>query len=637
LPPARKPPPRPAARRQAKSHRHSAAFAANGVTRRRTLALLVVLALGFSAVVARLTQVQALSASAYAEKGTDQRVRRIALAAERGAMFDRRGVDLALSVSQLTVWANPRVVPNAEVKEYAAKLAPVLGVDEKLLVERLSKDKAAFVYLARKVDEATAEAVRKLELPGIDFLPESKRFYPSGPLAGPVVGSVGVDNLGLSGLEVAYEKILAGRPGEIVVEQDPQGREIPQGRESFRPSLRGHDLVLTLDQSLQYEVEQALVAEVAASTAKGGIAIVSDTRTGGILAMANVAGDGGGAARPASNAEKNKAVTDVYEPGSTNKVITMAGAIEEGLVTPDSRFTVPDKYQVGNHLFSDHEAHPPTNWSVTDILTHSSNVGTIMVAQKLGKDRLDHYLRGFGFGKRTGLRFPGEPNGLLLPPDKWWVTSMGTVPIGNGLAVSALQMLEVYMAIANGGVWRPPLLVAATLDETGARHDIAPGEPRRVVSPRTAALLNQMLRNVVREGTGMNAAIPGYTVAGKTGTARKPLEGARGYSGNYVASFVGFVPAEDPRLAAVVILDEPHPIYGAQVAAPVFSRIMQYALRLERIPPPPPAPSPLSAESTGGAPPAATASGGDTPPPPGGDSLSRTGDGRANQAPAPSR
>ncbi|MDQ3946600.1 MAG: penicillin-binding protein 2 [Actinomycetota bacterium] len=634
--------------RQAKSQRRrrtepGAAFAANRLTRRRTVALLVVMGLGFSVVVARLTQVQAVSAATYADKGTDQRVRRIALAAERGAVFDRRGIDLALSVSQLTVWANPRVVPDAKVKEYAARLAPVLGVDEKFLVQRLSKDKAAFVYLARKVDGATAEAVRKLDLPGVDFLPESKRFYPSGPLAGPLLGSVGLDNQGLSGLEVAYEKTLTGKPGEIVVEQDPQGREIPQGRESFRPSQRGHDLVLTLDQSLQYEVEQALVAEVAAATAKGGTAVVIDTRTGAILAMANVTGDGGGAARPASNSEHNRAVTDVYEPGSTNKVITMAGALEDALVTPETRFTVPDKYQVGNHLFSDHDPHPPTDWSVTDILTQSSNVGTIMVAQKLGKERLDHYLRNFGFGKRTGLRFPGEATGLLLDPDDWWVTSMGTVPIGNGLAVSALQMLQVYVTIANGGVWRPPMLVAATLDEAGGRHDIEPGEPRRVVSPRTAAMLNQMLRNVVREGTGTNAAIPGYTVAGKTGTARKPLQGARGYSGNYVASFVGFVPAEDPRLAAVVILDEPTPIYGSQVAAPVFSRIMQYALRLERIPPPPPTPSPLSAQPTGASP--AAPAQGDTPPPPGGGSLpggdpgvpGQTGDRRPNQVPAPSR
>jgi cell division protein FtsI (penicillin-binding protein 3) len=243
------------------------------------------------------------------------------------------------------------------------------------------------------------------------------------------------------------------------------------------------------------------------------------------------------------------------------------------------------------------------NWSVTDILVNSSNIGTIMVAHKLGKERLDHYLRDFGFGATTGVGFPGEATGLLLDPEHWYVTSMGTVPIGNGLAVTALQMLQVYSAVANGGEWRPPSLLQATVDAEGRRHPVRPRPTRRVVSAATAAKLNLMLRDVVRTGTGTNAAIPGYTAAGKTGTARKPLEGARGYSGNYVASFVGFVPAEDPRLVAAVVLDEPTPIYGGQVAAPVFSRIMQYALRLQRIPPPA-APAAATPAVPPGAPPA---------------------------------
>ena len=239
---------------------------------------------------------------------------------------------------------------------------------------------------------------------------------------------------------------------------------------------------------------------------------------------------------------------------------------------------------MANAVFADHEPHPPINWSVTDILVNSSNVGTIMVGQKLGKTKLDHYLRAFGFGKKTDVGFPGEPAGLLLDPDHWYVTSMGTVPIGNGLAVSALQMLQVYVTVANGGMYRPPKLLEATIDADGARHAFDPGPAHRVISAETAAKLSTMLTKVVQEGTGSNAVVPGYLAAGKTGTARKPLEGARGYSGNYVATFVGFVPAQDPRLAAVVVLDEPTPIYGGQVAAPVFARIMQYALRLERSP-----------------------------------------------------
>jgi cell division protein FtsI (penicillin-binding protein 3) len=580
------------AARRAKTEAGRAATG-NRLTGRRAMALLIVLSLGLSAIVLRLTQVQAVSASQYEKLGAGQRIRTISLAAERGAIFDRNGVDLALSVNQQTVWANPKVV--TDPAGYAAKLAPVLGIDQKVLAERLGQRSHAFVYLARKVDDSTAEAVEALGLEGVDFVPESKRFYPSGTLAAPLLGHVGIDNNGLAGLEVQYDKKLAGKPGELVVEQDPQGRRIPQGYSRLEPATRGNDLVLSLDQSLQYELERALVDAVSAATARGGLAIVADTRTGGILAMANVTGDGGGAARPSGPTEHNRAVTDVYEPGSTNKVITMAGALEDGLVTPETKFTVPDKLPMANAVFEDHDPHPPIPWSVTDILVNSSNVGTIMVGQKLGKNRLDHYLRAFGFGSRTDIGFPGEPAGLLLDPDHWYVTSMGTVPIGNGLAVSALQMLQVYTTVANGGLYRPPRLVEATIDADGVRHPVPMAEPRRVVSPETAGKLSTMLTEVVQEGTGTNAAVPGYLAAGKTGTARKPLEGARGYSGNYVASFVGYVPSQDPRLAAVVVLDEPTPIYGGQVSAPVFARIMQYALRLDRIPPPPGSPPAVAA------------------------------------------
>jgi cell division protein FtsI (penicillin-binding protein 3) len=577
------------AARRAKSEAGRAATAGR-LTGRRAMALLIVLSIGLSAIILRLTQVQAVSADQYEKLGAGQRIRKITLAAERGAIFDRNGVDLALSVNQQTVWANPKVVTDPVA--YAAKLAPVLGIDQKTLAERLGQKSHAFVYLARKVDDATADEVKKLELDGVDFVPESKRFYPSGTLAAPLIGSVGIDNDGLAGLEVQYDKKLAGKPGELVVEQDPQGRRIPQGYSRLEPAVRGSDLILSIDQSLQYELERALMDAVGAATAKGGLAIVEDTRTGSILAMANVTGDGAGAARPAGQGEKNRAVTDVYEPGSTNKVITMAGAIEQGLVTPETRLTVPDKLPMANAVFEDHEPHPPISWSVSDILVNSSNTGTIMVGQKLGKVELDRYLRAFGFGKKTNVGFPGEPAGLLLDPDHWYVTSMGTVPIGNGLAVSALQMLQVYVTLANGGMYKAPKLVEATIDADGVRHPVEGEAPHRVISPETAGKLSTMLTKVVQEGTGSNAVVPGYLAAGKTGTARKPLEGARGYSGNYVASFVGFVPAQEPRLAAVVVLDEPTPIYGGQVSAPVFARIMQYALRLERIPPPPGSPPP---------------------------------------------
>ncbi|MGH9000864.1 MAG: peptidoglycan D,D-transpeptidase FtsI family protein, partial [Acidimicrobiia bacterium] len=585
-------------------------IAASRLTGKRAVTFLAVVFVGMVVVLGRLTQVQAVSASTYAAKGSSQRVRHITLAAERGSIFDRNGVDLALSVATQTVWANPRVVDDPV--RYAAKLAPVLGVDQKFLEGRLAKDSQAFVYLARKVDDATAAAVEALDLPGVDFVPESKRFYPAGTLAAPVLGNVGVDNQGLAGIEVSWEEALAGEPGEIVVEQDPGGRRIPAGRSSFRPAERGADLILTIDQALQYEVEQALVEAVAGARARGGTAVISDVRTGKILAMANVTGDEGGNARPSHAGEKNRPVTDVYEPGSTNKVVTLSGAIEDKIVTPESTMTVPDKLAVGNHVFSDHDPHPPMSMSVTDILAQSSNIGTIMVGQKLGKERLDHYMRAFGYGQKSGIGFPGEATGLLIDPEDYWITTMGSVPIGNSVAVTALQMLGVYATVANGGVWRAPRLVDATVDADGVRHPTGAGGTRRVISPQTAGQIKQMLRKVVTDGTGGNAAIDGYTVAGKTGTARKPRVGARGYEG-YVASFAGFVPAEEPRLAAVVVVDEPKGlmIYGAQVAAPVFSRVVQYALRLERIPPPPPpgpppAPAAAPVPAPASAPPAST-------------------------------
>ena len=534
---------------------------------------------------------QGLGREQYSRLGLDQRLRTVELAAERGSIFDRNGNDLALSIRQQTVWADPRVIEDPV--GYAAKLAPVVGVDEEDLRLTLAQNDKAFVYVARKVDDQTAARVEELALPGIDFVPESERFYPSEALAGPVLGFVGTDNNGLGGLESSYEDTLAGRPGEVVVERDPQGREIPNGQRRTTESQRGSDLVLTIDQSLQFEAERVLVDEVTAADAKGGLAIVVDVQTGDILAMANVEGaTSDHPARPAPAGAPNRPVTDVYEPGSTNKVITVSGALEEGNVTPGTWYEVPGELvfedETGKHVFEDVETHPPA-MTVADIVRESSNVGTILIARSLGKDRFDGYLRGFGFGEPTALGFPGESPGILLPVSNYSDTSMASMPIGNGIAVTAMQMLDVYTTLANNGATRPPRLVAATIGPDGARHDQAVVDSRQVVSPETAATMRLLLESVVTGGTGSKAAIPGYRVAGKTGTARKPPYEEPPYK--YVASFAGFAPAESPRLAAIVVLDEPQSsFFGGQVAAPTFSRIMQYALRLERVPPSTPAP-----------------------------------------------
>jgi cell division protein FtsI (penicillin-binding protein 3) len=554
-----------------------------GSPRRRLIALFLLLCIAFATVVARLTYLQGVAPERYAALGQSQRRASVVLPADRGSIFDRNGAELALSIQQRTIWVDPRLVTDPAAE--AAALAPILQMDVADLTERLSRS-GAFVYLKRRVDDAVAEKVERLELPGVFHLDEPARFTPAGDLGRSLMGSVGVDNDGLSGLELKYEKSLTGEPGELLFERAPDGRTISVGHHHTTPAEPGNDLVLTIDRSLQYEAERQLLAQVQATGSRGGMAIVMQPHTGEIVAMANV----GTAAEsePPQPSHHNMAVTDVFEPGSVNKLITVAGALEEGLVNPNTVLDVPDHLQVSVHRFSDHDPHPPARWSVTDILTTSSNVGTIMLAQKLGEKRVDAYLRKFGFGKRTALDFPGESAGLMLDPSDWSGTSIGSIPIGQGLSVTALQMLLAYNTIANDGIYVEPKLVRATVGSDGEERTAAPSERHRVVSARTARQMSAMLAEVVRSGTGTSAAIDGYTVAGKTGTARKPLEGARGYEpGAYVASFAGFVPAERPSLSTIVVLDKPRTVYYASlVSAPTFASLSQYGLRLFRIPPP---------------------------------------------------
>jgi cell division protein FtsI (penicillin-binding protein 3) len=563
--------------------------------RRRLVVLLTVLALAFGVVLVRLVMIQGIDPDRYVAVGESQRLRDVVLPAGRGAVFDRNGRELAMTIPQKTVWANPHLV--TDPLRTARRLAPILDVDEATLVDRLSRD-AAFVYLARKVGDAVADRVERLRLDGVFFVDEPKRFNPAGELAAPLLGVVGLDNEGLSGLELQYEQRLKGAPGELRVERDPYGHVIASGNRSFTPAEPGDDLVLTIDRSLQYETEKALADEIVHSSAKAGTAVVMDPTTGEILAMANLAYDG---TRPPYPSANNIAVTNVYEPGSVNKLITIAAALEEGLVEPDTTLSVPDHLRVADHVFSDHDPHPTKQWTVTDIMATSSNIGTIKIGQQVGKHGLDEYLRKFGFGSTTGLGFPGEPRGLLLDPDDWSGTSIGTVPIGQGLAVTALQMLAAYNAVANDGVLVTPKLVKAMVDADGRERVTPSSDRRRVVSPETARKLTAMLTEVVEEGTGTAAAIDGYTVAGKTGTARKPLptggyRDAHGY--HYIATFAGFVPAENPRLSMIVVLDEPVQMYGGLVSAPVFSKVAQYGLRLFRIPPPRPQSTPTEAQIT---------------------------------------
>ncbi|HEV2311132.1 MAG TPA: penicillin-binding protein 2, partial [Acidimicrobiia bacterium] len=513
--------------------------------------------------------------------GHAQAQRTVIVPAQRGSILDRNGNELAVSVDATTIYADPRVITDPLGE--AAKLAPVVGVDEATLRARLADGHQGFVYVARKVDPKVAAAVRKLDLPGIGYESEPKRYDPANPLAAPLLGFVGTDNTGLAGIEASEQSTLAGRPGRLVVEEDPRGQALPNSTHQAQPARQGADVQLTIDQSMQYAVEQALTSEVAQDQAKGGMAILADTRTGDVLAMASVdAQNGTTPAGPSNAAERNRPLTDVFEPGSTAKVVTIAAAIQAGLVSPSTVLSVPDAITVDGVQYADVDTHP-TQMSVADILRESSNVGTIEIAQMLGRDRFDAALREFGFGAPTGTGFPGEAAGILLPKNQYNATSMASMPIGSGIAVTAMQLLDVYMTIADGGMARPPRLVAATVDAQGQRHPTTVSAPHQVVSATAADEVRQMLIGVVAGGTGTRAQLPNYLVAGKTGTARKPPYNHPPY--NYVADFAGFAPADNPRLAAVVVLDGPQgAVFGGDVAAPVFAHIMQYALTVERVP-----------------------------------------------------
>jgi cell division protein FtsI (penicillin-binding protein 3) len=534
-------------------------------------------------VVARLVDVQGISADRYAVVGRSQRVHSVVLPARRGSILDRNRSQLAVSVPRPTVWADPHLV--RDPAGAARALAPVLDLPESELRGRLTTN-ASFVYLARRVDDTIAQKVKDLAIEGVSLVEEPTRVAPAGELAAPVLGQVGVDDDGLSGLELQYQKHLAGKAGELVVERDPGGRDIAGGVREHRLPVRGRDVVLTLDRDLQYQAEQVLAAQIETVKAKSGVAIVMDPRTGEILAMANmVAGPRGTPPRPATY---NKAVIDVYEPGSVNKIVTLSAALEENKVTMTDTWSVPDRITVAGSTFQDSEEHGAYTWTVADIMARSSNVGAILVGQEVGRSTLDRYLREFRLDEAPGLDFPGEAGGLVPDVDDWSGTTLPTVSIGYGLAVSPLSMLAAYNAIANGGVYVEPSLVRAEIDASGKERPRPGPERHRVVSAETAATISGMLTEVVRSGTGTSAAVEGYTVAGKTGTARKAAEGSVGYrDGAYVATFAGFFPAESPRLSAIVVLDEPTPYTGAKASAPVFAELARYAVRHFSVPPRP--------------------------------------------------
>jgi cell division protein FtsI/penicillin-binding protein 2 len=419
------------------------------------------------------------------------------------------------------------------------------------------------------------------EIVGVGSYPEERRVYPLGNVASEVVGYAGVDNKGLAGLELTLDKQLRGRDGQKTVVRDPLGHALNVIDEV--KAQDGSDVYLTIDNTLQRRVEQVLEATRARWDAKAATAVILDPHTGGVLAMGVVPGfDANKYPSVPRDRQRNRAVTDTYEPGSTFKVVTLAGVLETGTVTPKTSFVLPYSIEVADRVIHDAMPRGTQRMTVAEILSHSSNVGTITLALGLGRDRLSKWISRFGFGKPTGIDYPGESGGIVLPADQWSGSTIGNVPIGQGIAVTPLQMARIYGALANNGVAIQPHLVDRIGDESSRR-----AKRQRIMSKKTARQIRAMLKDVVSDGSGIEAQIPGYVVAGKTGTAAKPDPVLGGYSTTkYVASFVGFVPAGNPRFVVLVTVDEPKGvIWGGTIAAPAFRDIAQFALQYLEVPP----------------------------------------------------
>ena len=560
------------------------------VSNRRIRLLLGAFVVIFAGVLARAVWLQAVQAGTLEQMAMRQQRETDTIPAGRGTIYDRNGEPLAIGEQATTVFADPRQVKDARAVAVAA--AQILRVDPNELYPQLADRSRRFVYVRRKADPAAAARLQNENLAGVGFYSEERRTYPQGTVAAHVLGFAGMDNNGLEGLEKRLDRELVGKPGSQTIVRDPVGRAIDVVE--VKPERQGDEVFLTIDHRLQANAEDVLRRTVERWDAAGAHAIVLEPQTGRVLAMAVApAFDANRFGSVAPEYRKNRAVTDVYEPGSTFKVVTVAAALSEKLVTPTTRFTLPYKIQVSDRVIREPEWRPNRRMSVSEILSQSSNVGTITLAQKVSRTEvgMSGWIERFGFGQQTGIDFPGESPGIVVPPERWSGSTIGNLPLGQGIGVTGLQMATAYGAIANGGILRRPHLVESV---GGKRADLGPG--RRIVSRTVAAQVMTMLRGVVAAdgGTGALAAIPGYTVAGKTGTAAKPERG--GYSTTrYVASFVGVVPAKEPRLVVLVAVDEPKGvIWGGVVAAPAFADIATFALQYLEI-----APDAARARSTG--------------------------------------
>jgi cell division protein FtsI (penicillin-binding protein 3)/stage V sporulation protein D (sporulation-specific penicillin-binding protein) len=548
------------------------------VVNSRLRLLLLIILLTFAALGARAAWIQTVRASSLSSLAQHQTKADLVLPAGRGTMYDRLGTPLAIGEQATDVIADPLQI--SDPRGAARIAAKVLEIPLRPVYRKLSDRSHGFVYVQRKAPPGRAAELAKRGLPGFTFEPDERRVYPQDTVAAPVLGYAGTDNTGLAGLEHELNKQLSGTPGRATVVRDALGQ--PVNTIQNRPAHDGRDVFLTLDSHMQANAEQVLEQTVSQWHAKSATAIVLDPHSGAILAMAQEPGYDANSFPQATEhgLTVDHAVNDVFEPGSVFKVVTIGGALSEHKVTPQTAFTLPYKIHVADRVIHDAETRPTERMTVAQILQRSSNVGAITIAERyLGETGLKKWMARFGFGRRTGIDFPGETRGLL--PSYWSGSTIGNVPIGQGISVTSIQLASAYAAIANGGVWVQPHLVDHVLGDQPPKL-----RRHRILTPDIDYELRRMLQGVVSDqGTAQLAAVPGYTVAGKTGTAQKP--GPNGYiPGAYVATFVGMVPALHPRLVVLVSVDQPRGgIYGGTVAAPAFEQIASFDLQYLEVPP----------------------------------------------------
>ncbi len=562
---------------------------ARTIQRKRFFVIFAFFTLILGCLAGRLFYIQFIRGQDLQQMAVNNRMREVEVKAKRGTIYDRNGSELAISLGADTVYAiPPEVRKSGQGRETARQLSRILKINETKLYRKITGP-LGFTYVKRKVSYDQARTIKNLKLPGIHFFEESRRFYPKETLAAHVLGITNIDNQGIEGIDRVYNQELSGRPGYILVEYDSRGRELPQDTHRYIPPVDGQDLYLTIDERIQYVVERELDQVVYEHHPKQATAIVMDPQTGEILALAN---------RPVYNpnqkyddfppvTHRNNAISNAYEPGSTFKIVTASAALEEALVRPDERFYDPGFIMVGKRKIRCWKPEGHGSQTFTEVAQNSCNPGFIQIGQRLGLKRFYTYLRAFGFGQKTGISLPGEAVGILVPEGRAKDLDLATMSIGQANAVTPMQIVTAVSAVANGGTLMSPLLVREISTKNKMVHKVAPSPVREVISAETSRTVRDILEQVVSKGTGNKAYLEGYRVAGKTGTAQKIRPGGGYEPGKFVASFIGFAPADNPRATLLVIIDEPQGnLYqGGLVAAPVFKNIMQETLRILEVAP----------------------------------------------------